>query len=156
MRHFFVKLYDFFEKKPLFLWVLLLVLIVGCVFGVTRLRFVEDIGSFFPKGGDNKRVNYAYQHIGADNRIVISISEANKNGEDVDYDLLTSAVEDVAERLSSDDTANLTKDILYRIEQEKMAEITAFVLQNMPYFLENEDYERMDTLLNREHIAAQL
>ena len=156
MRHFFVKLYDFFEKKPLFMWLLLLVLIVGCVFGVTRLQFVEDIGSFFPKGGDNKRVNYAYQHIGADNRIVISISEANKNGEDVDYDLLTSAVEDVAERLSSDDTANLTKDILYRIEQEKMAEITAFVLQNMPYFLENEDYERMDTLLNREHIAAQL
>lgn len=156
MRHFFVKLYDFFEKKPLFLWALLLVLVVGCVFGVTRLRFVEDIGSFFPKGGDNKRVNYAYQHIGADNRIVISISEANKKGEDVDYDLLTSAVEAVAERLSSDDTADLTKDILYRIEQEKMAEITAFVLQNMPYFLENEDYERMDTLLDRSHIAAQL
>ncbi len=156
MRHFFVKLYDFFERKPLFLWVLLLVLVVGCVFGVTRLRFVEDIGSFFPKGGDNKRVNYAYQHIGADNRIVISISEANKKGEDVDYDILTSAIEAVAERLSSDDTADLTKDILYRIEQEKMAEITAFVLQNMPYFLENEDYERMDTLLDRSHIAAQL
>ena len=156
MRQFFVKLYDFFEKKPLFLWVLLLVLIVGCVFGVTRLRFVEDIGSFFPKGGDNKRVNYAYQHIGADNRIVISISEANKNGEDVDYDLLTSAVEAVAERLTSEDTADLTKDILCRIEQEKMAEITAFVLQNMPYFLESEDYERMDTLLDRRHIAAQL
>ena len=156
MRHFFVKLYDFFEKKPLFLWVLLLVVIVGCVFGVTRLRFVEDIGSFFPKGGDNKRVNYAYQHIGADNRIVISISEADKKDENIDYDLLTSAVEAIAERLSADDTAELTKDILYRIEQEKMAEITAFVLQNMPYFLENEDYERMDTLLDRRHIAAQL
>ena len=156
MRRFFVKLYDFSEKKPLFLWISLLVIVAVCIFGITRLRFVEDIGSFFPKGGDNKRVNYAYQHIGADNRIVISISEANKNGEDVDYDLLTSAVEAVAERLSSDDTANLTKDILYRIEQEKMAEITTFVLQNMPYFLENEDYERMDTLLDRSHIAAQL
>lgn len=156
MRRFFVKLYDFFEKKPLFLWVSLLVIVAVCIFGITRLRFVEDIGSFFPKGGDNKRVNYAYQHIGADNRIVISISEANKNGGDVDYDLLTSAVEAVAERLSSDDTANLTKDILYRIEQEKMAEITSFVLQNMPYFLENEDYERMDTLLDRRHIATQL
>ena len=156
MRRFFVRLYDFFENHRLFLWLVLLVIVAGCVFGVTRLRFVEDIGSFFPKGGDNKRVNYAYQHIGADNRLVISISETEKSGEEVDYDLLTSAVEAIAERLSADDTTHLAKNVLYRIEQEKMLEITDFVLQNLPYFLEKEDYERMDTLLSRPHIAAQL
>ena len=156
MRRFFVRLYDFFEKHRLILWMVLLVIVAGCVFGVTRLRFVEDIGSFFPKGGDNKRVNYAYQHIGSDNRLVISISETEKSGEEVDYDLLTSAVEAIAERLAADDTTHLAKNILYRIEQEKMAEVTDFVLQNMPYFLEKEDYERMDSLLDRPHIAAQL
>ena len=156
MRRFFVRLYDFFENHRLFLWLVLLVIVAGCVFGVTRLRFVEDIGSFFPKGGDNKRVNYAYQHIGSDNRLVISISETEKSGEEVDYDLLTSAVEAIAERLSADDTTHLAKNVLYRIEQEKMLEITDFVLQNLPYFLEKEDYERMDTLLSRPHIAAQL
>ena len=158
MRRFFVKLYDFFEKKPLFLWASLLVIVAVCVFGITRLRFVEDIGSFFPKGGDNKRINYAYQHLGSDNRIVINIAEAHPSDseEEVDYELLTSAVETVAERLVAEDTGHLAKNILYRIEQEKMAEITGFVLQNMPYFLEDEDYERMDTMLDRPHIAAQL
>ena len=74
MRRFFVKLYDFFERKPLFLWLSLLIIVAVCFFGITRLRFVEDIGSFFPKGGDNKRINYAYQHLGSDNRIVINIA----------------------------------------------------------------------------------
>lgn len=158
MRRFFVRLYDFFEKHPLLLWMSLFIMVLGFVFGITRLRFVEDIGSFFPKGGDNKRINYAYQHIGSDNRIVINIAEANpdSSSENIDYEVLTSAAEEVATRLATNDTTHLTKNILYRIEQEKMAEITNFVLRNMPYFLEEEDYARMDTLLSQSHIAEQL
>ena len=73
MRNFFVTIYRFFERHRIALWAFIGVLLTVFVFGILRLRFVEDISSFFPNQGDNQRVNYAYQHIGADNRILLNV-----------------------------------------------------------------------------------
>ena len=73
MRNFFVSIYRFFERHRIALWAAIAVLIAVFVAGILRLHFVEDISSFFPSQGDNRRVNYAYQHIGSDNRIIMNV-----------------------------------------------------------------------------------
>lgn len=158
MRHFFVSIYRFFEKKPLLLWLFLLLLVGSGAWGITKLDFVEDISSFFPQNDDNKRVSYAYQHIGASNRIVINIKEntPDNTAQEVDYELLTNAVDSLVTQLNTNDTAHLIKDILYEVNEQQIGEITNFIVQNMPYFLTEQDYRRMDTLLTKEHIARQL
>src|SRR5574344_1286017 len=158
MRNFFVSIYRFFDKKPWLLWSILILLIGFSVWGMTRLRFVEDISSFLPQNSNNQRVNYAYQHIGASNKIVLNFKKNNTSNdiENEDYTILTNAVDSVVAQLQQSDSSHFIKNLLYEVNQEQVNEITDFVVQNMPYFLTEEDYERMDTLLSKENIAQQI
>lgn len=158
MRRLFVNIYRFFEKRRIVMWSFLLLLIAVLAWGITRLNFVEDIGSFFPKNGDNQRINYAYQHIGSDNRIVLNVQLAHSRDSlrDEDYELLTTTVDTLAEHLRKNDHQHLMKDLMFQVNQQQVADITQFVVKNMPYFLEDEDYARMDSLLQYENIENQL
>lgn len=158
MRRLFVNIYRFFEKRRIVMWSFLLLLIAVLIFGITRLEFVEDIGSFFPKNGDNQRINYAYQHIGSDNRIVLNVklSHPRDSLTEDDYALLAAAADTLAYHLRKNDPEHLMKDVMYQIDQQQVVDITHFVVQNMPYFLEEEDYARMDSLLAYENIENQL
>lgn len=155
MREFFLKIYQYFERKPAIMWVCLLFLVVLCGLSALRLNFVEDIGRFLPSNKDNEQVNYAYEHLGGDNKLVINIAMANGQQEP-DYDLLTEAADQVAEQLAEQDTTGLIKNILYQIDETQISEVMNFVIENMPLFLTEEDYARMDTMLEPAHIARQL
>jgi 1-acyl-sn-glycerol-3-phosphate acyltransferase len=119
---------------------------------------VEDISSFLPHNENNKRINDAYQHLGAANKIVVNISMANENSplNEKDKVLLTEAVTALADLLSQNDTSHHIKGLLYEIDQQKIVALTDFLIRNMPYFLSQEDYQRIDTLLSVENIEKQL
>ena len=158
MRNFFVTIYRFFERHRIALWAFLGVLLTVFVFGILRLRFVEDISSFFPNQGDNQRVNYAYQHIGADNRILLNVklSHPKDSLSEEDYLLLTEAADTLATHLRAHDKEHLMKDLTYQVNQQQVADIASFVVKNMPYFLTEADYQRMDSLMTTESIEEQL
>ena len=158
MSNFFLRLYCWFEKHRMVLWGLLVISMAALGFGISRLDFVEDIGSFFPNSGDNRRINDAYQHIGSDNRMILSIQQKNQGDsvKDIDKELLASVADSLGNRLRQLDKDSLMKDLLYEVSEEQMLTVSRFVLQNMPYFLQEEDYARMDTMLSYDQISAQL
>ena len=151
----FLSIYEYLESHKAILWGSLLLLVVFCVFSALRLSFVEDIGSFLPSNEQNARINNAYEHLGGDNKLVISIGQQEINGE-TDYALLSEAADLVAEKLESIDSAGLVKSVLYQVDENQISEMMEFVIRNMPYFLTDEDYARMDTMLTPEHINRQL
>lgn len=155
MRQFFVNIYRFFTRRQWLLWTLFSVVVLVAAWGVTRLRFVEDISSFLPQNEQNSRINRAYQHIGADNKIIIDFHSEGIT-EDIDYDLLTESVNDFAACLQRLDSGKHIKKLLYEIDPTQINEITSFIVQNMPLFLTEEDYARLDTLLDEQHIQQQL
>ena len=154
MSHLFVKLYHYFQRKPLLLWGLFLVIVGLCVYSASRIRLVEDISSFLPQNEENRKINYAYQHLGAANKIVVNIKSADSNN--IDKELLTEAAACFADYLSENDTVGHLTHILYEIDQQQMLDMSDFLVRNMPYFLSEEDYARMDTLLTKENIEQQL
>ena len=158
MRNFFVTIYRFFERHRIALWATIAVLLAVFVAGILRLHFVEDISSFFPSQGDNRRVNYAYQHIGSDNRIILNVKLAQSKDSltDEDYSLLTEAADSLAHHLEARDTEHLMKNLTYQVDQQQVADIAKFVVQNMPYFLTEADYQRMDSLMSQESMEEQL
>lgn len=154
MSDFFIKIYRFLAQRKPLMWGLLALFSVLCIIGALRLDFVEDISSFLPNSKENERVNYAYSHLGGDNKIVVNVALADTAGEP-DLELLCSAADLLAERLDAD-TAGLVKSVLYNVDDSQITEVTAFVVENMPYFLTEEDYARMDTMLTPEHLRQQL
>lgn len=155
MHKFFLKVYHFFEQNPAVMWGLMLVTIGLCVISALRLDFVEDISSFLPSNGQNERINYAYEHLGGDNRIVVNIGMADTE-QDPDVDLLSEAADLFAETLGELDTAHHAKQVLASVDVAQISEVTEFVLQNLPYFLSDEDYARLDSMLSPEYINRQI
>ncbi|GHU68533.1 glycerol acyltransferase [Bacteroidia bacterium] len=135
----------------MFLWLLLAVLAGLLVFSASRISFVEDISSFLPNNADNKRINEAYQKIGAANKILVTFSQKDRTI-DLDVDLLTDAATRFAEILLGSDNAVHIKELMYEIDGEKMSEVTDFITQNLPYFLEEADYTRIDSLIQLQNI----
>lgn len=158
MRKLFVNIYHFLNRQPVVLWTIFAILVVSLGFAASRLRFVEDISSFLPQNEDNKRINYAYQHLGSSNKIVVNIKDADADGDTqkVDYDLLMEAVDMFVEKMEDSDSSNYIKEIFYGVTQQQINEVTEFVINNMPYFLTEDDYARMDTLLTQDNIRQQL
>lgn len=154
MKSFFLNIYRYFNRHPVALWTLLLLITACCIFSALRINFVEDISGFLPRNKDNERINYAYEHIGTANKIMVNIRQKDSNN--TDYELLCEAADFFAEQLDEADSGTYIKDILYQIDQQKINDITAFVIENMPYFLTEEDYTRMDTLLTFDHINEQI
>ncbi|MCR4736994.1 MAG: 1-acyl-sn-glycerol-3-phosphate acyltransferase [Bacteroidales bacterium] len=155
MKIFFLKIYHFFDEHRSALWLTLLLVVALCVLSALRLHFVEDIGSFLPNNRENKRINEAYQHLGGDNKLVISIAMKDAAAE-ADPDLLSSVADRMAEKLAEADTTTLIKQVRYQVDNQEVEGVMTFILDNLPYFLTEDDYARMDTMLAPTHIATQL
>jgi 1-acyl-sn-glycerol-3-phosphate acyltransferase len=156
MSNFFLKIFNFFQRRKLFLWLLLTVIIVLLGFSALRISFVEDISSFLPNNSDNKRINEAYQHIGAANKIIVRFAKSDMRQSQIDDDLLTDAATRFAEILQKNDSAGHIKELMYEIDNDKISNVTNFITQNIPYFLEEEDFVRIDTLIQLQSIENTL
>lgn len=148
-----VAIFKFFERNK-GLWVALLVAVVALLtWSVTRVDFVEDISSFLPTNNNNKRINEAYQKVGGANKIVVVISH---KADDPDEILITDAATYFAQTLQEADSAHRIKDIFYEIDGEQVNKTTNFILQNLPIYLTDSDYRRIDSLIAHNGIANQL
>lgn len=155
MKKFFLNIFRFFEVHKGTMWGILAFLVISCAFSALKIQFEEDISNFLPNNEENQRINYAYEHIGAANKIIVSIGQ-NSGEKEMDYDLLSSAATLFAEKLQEHNQGENIHEILYQIDQEQIDELTTFVIDNMPYFLEEDDYQRFDSLLSPAKIEAQL
>lgn len=148
-----VAIFKFFEQNK-GLWLALLLAVVALLtWSVTRVDFVEDISSFLPSNINNKRINEAYQKISGANKIAIIISH---KADEPDRMLLTDVAAYFAQTLQEADSAHRIKDIFYEIDGEQINRTTDFILQNLPLYLTDNDYRRIDSLIAHNGIAGQL
>jgi len=148
--------YHFFSKRKLFLFGLLAVLFLFFVFATSRIHFKEDISAFLPKEQNTERINNAYQHIGSANTLIVSVSMAELH-EEVDEELIIDAVNFFVNQLNNADRGHrYFKKIEYHVDQQQILSVSQFLIKNMPYFLTESDYWRMDTLLMEEQIRKKM
>ncbi len=83
-----------------------------------------------------------YQDISGVNKLVVLFSCDKENP-----DSTIAAIDLFQESVQKMDTHNWTSDMVTRFDMEKVGEVTEFVYQNIPYFLTECDYARMDSLL---------
>lgn len=110
-----------------------------------RLDFSEDISAFLPLEGRQRQAISVYQEVSGASRILAIVQNADTTG--VDPDALVAGVDAFVDALALTDTASMIKDVIYEVDLEKMTEVTDFVYANIPYFLTDADYLRIDSLL---------
>ena len=153
---FILSIYNYFSKRKLLLFGLLVILLGLFALAATRINFKEDISAFLPKGHNADRINYAYQHVGSTNKLIVSVSTTDTTAPP-DEELIINAVSHLVEQLQQADSAdNYFKKIDYKIDPQQILTVSQFLVENMPYFFTESDYNRMDSLLTEENIQLQM
>ena len=91
-----------------------------------------------------------YQDISGVNKLVVLFSCDKENP-----DSTIAAIDLFQESVKELDSLNWTSDMVTRFDMEKVGEVTEFVYQNIPYFLTERDYSRMDSLLCAENYVGE-
>ena len=144
------KLFDFFHKRVLLRRSVLLTLTIALVVSVFQLSYKEDISDFMPLTDEEKLDMQIYQDISGVNKLVVLFSCDKENP-----DSTIAAIDLFQESVKELDSLNWTSDMVTRFDMEKVGEVTEFVYQNIPYFLTERDYSRMDSLLCAENYVGE-
>ena len=145
-----IKFFDFFHEHVLLRRSVLLALTIALVVSVFQLSYKEDISDFMPLTDEEKLDMEIYQDISGVNKLVVLFSCDKENP-----DSTIAAIDLFQESVKELDSLNWTSDMVTRFDMEKVGEVTEFVYQNIPYFLTERDYSRMDSLLCAENYVGE-
>ena len=146
------KLFDFFHNHTLLRRSILLTLTIALVVSVFHLSYKEDISDFMPLTDEEKVDMQIYQDISGVNKLVVLFS-CDKEKPDSTVEAINLFYECVKKL----DTQHWTNSMVTRFDMEEVSEVTDFVYQNIPYFLTERDYARMDSLLcSDDYLSQQL
>jgi len=141
-----LRIYDLFRRSPLSASGLFIVITACLITAVLSLSYKEDISDFLPLDEKNQTALSVYQDISGANRIYAIISTSDK--QQADPDSLISGVESFVENVESLDSLNYLSGITKTIDMEDMSSVMDEVYENIPYFLTDNDYTRIDSLLS--------
>lgn len=131
-----IKIYDYFSQHKRLLWGAIIVLVVFLGVLTATLKYNEDIFDFLPVDDEYHESMEIYTKISDANRIVIIFESQSP-------DSICAAIDEWADHIPNSITE---VDMMEYIEQ------LCFVYQNMPYFLTETDYRKLDTLLTEDNI----
>lgn len=155
MNNFILRVYDFFRSKRGLLFALCLAIAALCLYWASRIRFSEDISQFLPQDKQNESIRYAYQHLGAANTLLVYFSKTDQDASQNNA-VLEEAIEDFVDRLQENDIDPYVKNLLYMVDESEIIGKMEFLSQNLPYFLDEADYVRIDSLIRPENIQRQM
>ena len=145
-----VNFFNFFHNHTSLRRLVLLTLTIALVVSVFQLSYKEDISDFMPLTDEEKLDMEIYQDISGVNKLVVLFSCDKENP-----DSTIAAIDLFQESVQKMDTHNWTSDMVTRFDMEKVGEVTEFVYQNIPYFLTERDYARMDSLLRADNYVTE-
>jgi len=134
-------IYDYFTRHKKLLWSSLAVLTVTFVALIAKLSYNEDISDFLPLGNSDREALSVYQNISGANRLYILFTNPD------DADLTVEAIDYFTETVEENDPDGWCSDLTAQFNMGQIQEVSDFVYDNIPYFLTDRDYARMDSLL---------
>ncbi len=156
MVRFFLSLYDWFTRRRVVLYGLLAVLSLFLLAGMLSLGRNENILDFLPVDNTHRKALNLYQQLSASDRIVAVVLARDTTAE-VPPEVLTGAVDRFAREVEARDTLHRLRDFTTRIDYARMAAVPEFLYTHIPYFLDEADYARIDSLLaTPEYVERQI
>lgn len=145
MTNFVLRVYEFLRTRRWLRFTSLLVITLLLVGLVLRLNYKEDISAFLPLDSQHQTALSVYQNVAGANKLFVIFQ--HKDTVQGDADELVDGIDTFLSHVETNDTAAIVGNVTSRIDLEQMAQVADFVYTNIPFFLTQADYARMDSLL---------
>lgn len=154
MTKFFIALYRFFESRKKLMYALMIIstLIFG-YFGL-QLQYEENIVKLLPKSKNEAASELAFDNLRVKDKIFI---EFIGKEETLSPDIMAIYCDDFFDGLLTQDTAtHYIDNILYSMDDDMIVMALDYALGNVPSFVDESCYAKIDSLLQPEAIAQQM
>ncbi len=144
----FYSLYKFFYKKKL-LFYFFIVFIFGLLAFVARnINFEEDITKLLPSSEKSEKIKEVLSTAKFSDKLIVNIQ-----GNDLEE--LKSYAQDF-DSLTQKNSKEYIQKIQTQVEQDKVMDVMDFVQSNLPLFLDEKDYQHIDSLLQPQQIETRV
>lgn len=153
MQSLFTFIYDFFAKRPVLYWCFFVLLFAVCILGASRVRFENDINAMIPHDPSIEAMNDVLNKTKTGEQIIFTASFKDTTISDPDSLIL------MQQRFQQELAIagkGYIKNIQAQINDEKEQQFSAIALQYLPLFLEEKDYDQIDSLIQPERIKETL
>ena len=145
MKQAILRLYDYLSTHKLLVWVLLIALLTLFLLSALRMGYQEDISAFLPHDEEAERYADIYQRLGGQDKIAVFFEGKGEPDEAVDGVL--AAMDCFADTWEARDTLGWIPDLQVSVDGGQIREVFNFIAAGVPYFLTENDYARIDSLL---------
>lgn len=150
---FFLPIYNFFKERKLLFWIVFLTSFAFWVFLASRIQLKEDISSMLPDSDAIQTMNSAVSNTEAGEQVIFLMSFADNTYRDADS--LTYAADDFYLRFN-EELDEYIDTILLQPGSNIEEGLLEVVENNLPLFLEKDDYARIDSLTQTAQIDRTL
>lgn len=154
MAQLFLTLYDFFHDRKTLFWSFFFSIVLILSLGASQIRLEEDISKFFPDDERVEKLNLVLQHSKFVERLVIMVSNPDSASAPQPDSLVIHAEELIAR--IEEELKPYVKKVSSSVDDEKILEVFKTVYDNLPIFLNDQDYVQLDSLSQPEVVKEVL
>lgn len=152
MTGFFLFIYDYFKKRKTLLVFFMLVWFALTGYFASKINLREDISDMLPSDPESARMTEFFKNSKLSDRIIITLTA---DDDQVAPEQLIESAESLTAKLKSE-YGNFIDSVDIRKNPELQSELMDLIKRNLPLFLDDKDYRRLDSLLNPESIQSQI
>lgn len=154
MGKFFYGIYRLLTRHPIILGLFVLLFALSVGFFISRLQVNEDFTSIFPQEKDAEKFNYILKNSSASNKIIVYFSTKDSLNPSKTDSLIWYA-DAFADTIAAVFTDQI-RTIKYVVEDEEMKQVYDFIYGNLPLFLDEQDYKKIEAGLSDSVLGATL
>ncbi|MCU7614796.1 MMPL family transporter [Chryseobacterium sp. GMJ5] len=150
MHHFFIFLYYLISRNRVFSVATAMAVVLICLFFASKINFEEDINQIIPKNEKSDLTAKVLQQLNFSDKIIVIIE--NKSAEN-DFQLSETA-DDFLHKIVP--LQKYIGSVQGKINDNEISQTFDFVNQNLPLFLDENDYHEIEKKINKDSIAKQV
>ncbi len=152
MEFLFVSIYDYFHKRPRILFGVFFVLVGLCVFFASRIEIRENASDIFPDEKEGGEINQMLQSKALEKLVfMVSFNDTTR----VDPDSLIAIADSVVTHIQTKSSKYIS-EISFRIDDQRAYEIFNVIFEHLPIFLDEADYQQLDSIVVPEKLATRI
>lgn len=152
MGKFFIHIYNYFERHKGLMYTTLIIWVAVMAFFASKIRFEENITRIFPNTENSENIIKVFDNLRVKDKIVVMFSADDP--EKTDDALLIAGATQFKEKIEESIGKTHISNILFKAGSDLRTNMMDMVYNNLPIYLTEEDYLRLDTILTVEKIAA--
>lgn len=149
MGNWFFKAYQFLLRNKIASTFALLLLLFALIFLVSKIRFEEDISKLIPINSENQDFQKVLKTVNFTDKIIVTIHR----NDSTEVDELTQYATEFVDSLQTH-SGKYVKYIRGKVNDDDLLRTMGFVYENLPLFLDKDDYKIIAEKLQKDSISA--